>query len=353
MKILVINPGSTSTKIGVYEDTTLLWKNNIHYDADRLKEFKCVSDQYAYRKDLILSELGAAGYDINDFKAVIGRGGLLSPLEGGVYAVSQKMLDELKTAKREHASNLGAIIAHDIASSIDGCRSFIADPVVVDELQDVARLSGLPELPRVSIFHALNQKAIARRYAKEVGKQYEDMNLIVVHMGGGISIGAHSHGRVIDVNNALDGEGPLSPERAGTLPAGALVDLCFSGEYDKKEVKRMVCGKGGMVAHLGTNDGRVAEDAALAGDEKARLVNEAMIYGVAKSVGEMFVVLRCQVDAILVTGGMAHSKYLMDMLSSYIDRLAPIKIYPGEDELGALAENAYNVLTGIYEVKTY
>ena len=302
MKILVINPGSTSTKIGVYEDTTLLWKNNIHHDADRLKEFKCVSDQYAYRKDLILSELGAAGYDINDFKAVIGRGGLLSPLEGGVYAVSQKMLDELKTAKREHASNLGAIIAHDIASSIDGCRSFIADPVVVDELQDVARLSGLPELPRVSIFHALNQKAIARRYAKEVGKQYEDMNLIVVHMGGGISIGAHSHGRVIDVNNAL---------------------------------------------------GRVAEDAALAGDEKARLVNEAMIYGVAKSVGEMFVVLRCQVDAILVTGGMAHSKYLMDMLSSYIDRLAPIKIYPGEDELGALAENAYNVLTGIYEVKTY
>lgn len=353
MKILVINPGSTSTKIGVYENVDLLWKTNIHHDTDYLKAYKCVSDQFAYRKELILSELKNAGFDINDFKAVIGRGGLLSPLEGGVYEVNQKMLDDLKTTKREHASNLGAIIAHDIASMVDGCKSYIADPVVVDELQDVARVTGVPELPKISIFHALNQKAIARRYAREVGKKYEDLNLVVVHLGGGISVGAHCHGRVIDVNNALDGDGPLTPERAGTLPAGQLVDLCFSGKYEKGEIKKLICGKGGMVAFLGTNDARVAEDAALAGDARAKLVNDAMIYGIAKSIGAMHVVLFCQTDAILVTGGIAHSKFVVDRLTEYVGRLAPIKVYPGEDELGALAENAYNVLTGVCESKVY
>lgn len=353
MKILVINPGSTSTKIGVYEDTNLLWKKNIHHDSDHLKQFTSIAGQYPYRKELILSELRAEGFSSDDFRAVIGRGGLLSPLQGGVYAVNEKMIDELKHATREHASNLGAILAYDIAAAIDGCMAFIADPVVVDELDDVARVSGLPGLPRVSIFHALNHKAIAHRYARDMGRKYEELDLIVVHMGGGISVGAHRHGRVIDVNNALDGEGPLSPERAGTLPAGQLVDLCFSGNYDKAEIKKMISGKGGMVAHLGTNDARVAEDAALAGDAKARLINEAMIYGVAKLVGSMFVVLGCHADAILLTGGMAHSDYLTGMLRSYVGSLAPIVIYPGEDELGALAENAYNALTGAYEVKVY
>lgn len=352
MKILVINPGSTSTKIGVYEDLNLKWKTNIHHDTDELKKFTTISEQYDYRKELIVSELRKENIPL-DFNAVIGRGGLLHPLEGGVYKINRKMLDELTHPAREHACNLGALIAHEIASGINNCQSFIADPVVVDELQDIARITGLPELPRISIFHALNQKAIARRYAKETGKRYEDINIIVVHLGGGVSVGAHQHGKVIDVNNALDGEGPMSPERAGTLPAGQLTELCFSGKYTKQEVKKMICGKGGMVAHMNSNDALAIENAAVAGDKKAQLINEAMMYQVAKYVGAMHTALCCETEAILVTGGIARSKYCIDILMKYIGKLAPVKIYPGEDELGALAENAYNVLTNVYQAKEY
>lgn len=352
MRILVINPGSTSTKIAVYENLEQVWKTNIHHETEDLKSFKQISDQFGYRKELILSELKKAGQAI-DFNAIIGRGGLLHPLEGGVYTINQKMRDELMHPLREHACNLGALIAYEIAEEIDGCRSFIADPVVVDELEEVARITGIPQIKRISIFHALNQKAIARRYAKETGKKYEDLNLIVAHLGGGVSIGAHRKGKVIDVNNALDGDGPISPERAGSLPTGQLVDLCFSGEFTKEEVKKMLCGKGGMVAHLNTNNALAIEEDAIKGDEKSMLIMKVMIYQLAKSIGAMHAALKCQTDAILVTGGMAHSEILMNLLKDYIEGLAPIKVYPGEDELGALAENAYYVLTGEYKTKEY
>lgn len=352
MRILVINPGSTSTKIAVYDNLEQIWKANIHHETEDLKSFKHVSDQFGYRKELILSEIKKAGLPVN-FNAVIGRGGLLHPLEGGVYNINSKMRDELMHPLREHASNLGALIAYEIANEIDGCRSFIADPVVVDELEEVARITGIPEIRRISIFHALNQKAIARRYAKETGKRYEDLNLIVAHLGGGVSIGAHRKGKVIDVNNALDGDGPISPERAGSIPTGQLVELCFSGKYTKDEIKKMLCGKGGMVAHLKTNNALAIEEAAIKGDEKSMLIMKVMIYQLAKSIGAMHAALKCQTDAILVTGGMAHSKILMNLLNDYIENIAPVKVYPGEDELGALAENAYNVLTGEYTAKEY
>lgn len=352
MKILVINPGSTSTKIAVFEDEKQVWIKNIHHSADELKEFTRISDQYDYRKNYILAELKEAGYGI-DFDAVIGRGGLLHPISGGVYHVNEKMCEDLRNAKKEHASNLGALIAAEIAVLSHHCPAFIADPVVVDELQDVARVSGLSALPRISIFHALNQKAVARRFAAEQGKKYEEMDLIVAHLGGGISVGAHHHGRVIDVNNALDGEGPFSPERAGTLPAGQLVDLCFSGQYTQKEIKKMISGKGGLVDHLGTNDSLKAEQAAEAGDRKAILINEAMMYGVAKSIGAMHAVLKCKTEAILVTGGIAYSKPLMAFLKEFVQDMAPVHVYPGEDEMGALALNALNVLRGEFAAQEY
>lgn len=352
MRILVINPGSTSTKIAVYEDLEQIWKTNIHHEAEELKKFSAVSEQFGYRKELILSELKNAGQAV-DFNAVIGRGGLLNPLEGGVYNINEKMRNELLKPKREHACNLGALIAFEIAKSIENCSSFIADPVVVDEMDNIARITGIPEIQRISIFHALNQKAIARKFAKESGKDYESLNLVVAHLGGGVSIGAHRKGRVIDVNNALDGEGPISPERAGSIPAGQLVELCFSGKYTREEVKKMLCGKGGMVALSGTNNAKDVEDAAKEGDEKSELVISAMAYQIAKSIGMMHAALKCETDAILITGGMAYGKYLTDKIASYIDKLAPVKIYPGEDELGALAENAYNVLTGQCKAKEY
>lgn len=352
MKVLVINPGSTSTKIAVFEDGKQVWIKNIHHSTEELKDFARISDQYDYRKGYVLRELAEAGIEVA-FDAVIARGGLLHPISGGVYAVNQKMREDLLSAKKEHACNLGALIATEIACVSGGCPAFIADPVVVDEMEEVARVSGIAALPRVSIFHALNQKAIARRYAAEAGKKYEELNLVVAHLGGGISVGAHCHGRVIDVNNALDGEGPFSPERAGTLPAGQLVDLCFSGKYTQAEVKKMLCGKGGLVDLYGTNDCLTVEQAAEAGDKKAVLIMDAMIYGVAKNIGAMHAVLGCKTDAILVTGGIAYSKPLMAKLKERVEGMAPVVVYPGEDEMGALAMNAFKVLQGEFVAKQY
>ena len=352
MRILVINPGSTSTKIAIFEDLKQIWKNNIHHETEDLKKFDSVSKQFDYRKELIVSEIQKAGEAI-DFNAVIGRGGLLHPLEGGVYNINEKMRQELMHPLREHACNLGALIAYEISAGIPNCRAFIADPVVVDELDDVARITGIPEIQRISIFHALNQKAIARRYAAEHGKKYEELNLIVAHLGGGVSVGAHHNGRVIDVNNALDGEGPMSPERAGSIPAGQLVEMCFEGKYSKAEIKKMLCGKGGMVAHLNSNNAQAIDEAARNGDEKASAIAKAMMYQVAKYIGSMHAALCCKTEAVLVTGGIAYNEYFMNVLKEYAGGIAPIFIYPGEDELGALAENAYNVLTGVFEAKEY
>lgn len=349
--ILAINPGSTSTKIAVYETNKLIFIKNIKHSEDDLKDFQSISDQFQFRKEIILRELKEADIDINTIDAVVGRGGLLKPIKSGVYEVNERMLEDLKKGVLgQHASNLGGLIANDIALSLKNTRAFIADPVVVDEFQDVARISGHPEFERVSIFHALNHKAIARQHARSVGARYEDMNLIVAHLGGGISVGAHKKGKVIDVNQALDGDGPFSPERSGTLPVGALVKLCFSGKYTEKEIKKMIVGKGGFVAYLGTNNAYEVEMRVKEGDKKAILVHKAMAYQVAKEIGAMGAVLKGKVHAILLTGGIAYDQEFVSFVTEMVEHIAPVISYPGEDEMKALAANGLMVLEG--EVKT-
>lgn len=356
MKLLAINPGSTSTKIAVYDDLTPVFVQNLKHSADEISKYSSIIEQYDFRKNIIVDFLKSNGVELNTLDAIVGRGGLLKPIPGGVYKVNDAMIADLKTSERgEHASNLGGIIAFEIAKEAGtNIPSYIADPVVVDELDDIARFSGIPELPRVSIFHALNQKAVARRYARESGKKYEELNLIVAHLGGGISVGAHRGGRIIDVNNALDGEGPFSPERTGTLPVAALAKLCFSGKYQLHEVKKMITGKGGFVAYLGTNDAYDAELRAISGkDQLAHDVFFAMGYQVAKEIGSCSVVLDGKVDAVIITGGMARSKPLMEYMIPKVQFIAPVTVYPGEDEMQALSESVYYGIKGEIEIKEY
>ncbi len=345
-KILVINPGSTSTKIAVFNDDKAVFEKTLRHQGEELAPFANVAAQYEFRKDVIISLLEAEGIAI-DFDIIVGRGGLLHPVLSGVYEVNEAMRETLLAAQYgEHACNLGGLIAADIAKTV-GCKAVIADPVVVDELQDVARVSGHPLLPNRSIFHALNQKAIARRYAKDVNKKYEDMNVIVAHLGGGVSVGAHRKGMVVDVNNALGGNGPFSPERCGTLCASDLVKLCFSGEYTEAEVKKMLIGNGGLMAHLGLNDAYQVELRAEGGnDAEAKLVYDAMAYTVAKEIGAMSAVLCGDIDAILITGGIAYGKGFCKYIADMVGKFAPVKVYPGEDELGALALSGLRVLNG-------
>lgn len=352
MKILAINPGSTSTKIAVYEDETPLLVRNIRHTVDELSVFPNVTDQFEFRKSLVLRELEANGIPF-EFDAIVGRGGLVKPIPGGVYEVNEAMKRDTVHAMRTHACNLGGLIADELAASLPGCRAFIADPGVVDELDDVARITGSPLMPRITIWHALNQKAIARRYAKEHHTRYEDLDLIICHLGGGISVAAHKHGRAIDANNALDGEGPFSPERAGTLPAGQLIDLCFSGKFTKDELKRRISGRAGLTAHLGTTDVPTIIQSIEAGDKHAELILDAMIYNVAKTIGSEAVVLYGKVDAILLTGGIAYSDYVVSRLKKRISFLAPVFVYPGEDEMEALALNALGALRGELPVSVY
>jgi butyrate kinase len=353
-KILVINPGSTSTKVAVYEGHKSVFLKTIRHSSEQISCFNSIADQYEFRKEIILSELLQSDIDIENIVAVVGRGGLVRPIESGVYEVTEKLKEDLRhSIQGEHASNLGGLIADDIAKSIKNARAFIADPVVVDELIPEARISGLPEMPRRSVFHALNQKMVAKNYAKSLDRKYEDMNLIVAHLGGGISIGVHRKGRVIDVNNALDGYGPFSPERAGTLPTGNLVDLCFSGKYTQQEIKKMINGKGGLIAHTGTNMASELEERSKNGDEHAALILRAMGFQIAKSIGSSAAVLCGKVDAIIITGGIAHDKKLCDQIKEMTGFIAPIVIMPGEDEMRALAENALAVLNGETELKIY
>lgn len=338
--ILTINPGSTSTKFGVFIGTDPVFIKTIRHSNEELEPFEKITDQFNFRKNLILDEVRDAGIQLDSIRAVVGRGGLLKPIESGVYAVNEAMLRDLRNSPLgEHASNLGGLIAWDIAHSLPDAGAYIANPVVVDELDDVARLSGHPLFPRISIFHALNQKAVARQHAKSVLRKYEEMNLIVVHLGGGISVGAHCQGRVVDVNQALDGDGPFSPERTGTLPAGALVRMCFSGKYSEKQILKMIKGEGGLVAYLGTNSAYEVSQMVEQGNENAALVYQAMAYQVAKEIGAMATVLRFQVDSILITGGIAHDKYFVNQIIERVHRIAPVHVYPGEDELKALAMN--------------
>lgn len=352
VRILVINPGSTSTKIAVYEDERPLLVRNIRHTVDELSAFVAVTDQFDFRKSLVLRALEAEEIPFA-FDAIIGRGGLVKPIPGGVYEVNEAMKRDTLHAMRDHACNLGGLIADDLAQRLPGCRAFIADPGVVDELDDVARLSGSPLLPRITIWHALNQKAIARRFAAEQGRRYEELDLIICHLGGGISIAAHRQGRAIDANNALDGEGPFSPERAGTLPAGQLIDLCFSGKLTREELKKRISGRAGLTAYLGTTDVLGIVHSIEAGDEHARLVLDAMIYNIAKGIGAAATVLCGKMDAILLTGGIAHSDYVISRLKERISFLAPIHVYPGEDEMEALALNALGALRGELSVAVY
>lgn len=353
-KILVINPGSTSTKIGVYEDEKQLFEETLRHSTQEIAQFSSIVEQKDFRKKMILDFLKKNSFDISTLNVIVGRGGLLKSIPGGTYAVSDAVVKDLKEAKRgEHASNLGGLLAREIGDSI-GVPSYIVDPVVVDEMNDVARYSGVPELPRISTFHALNQKAVAKRYAKEQGKSYDTLRLIVVHMGGGVSVGAHCCGRVIDVNNALDGDGPFSPERAGGVPAGQLVKLCFCGKYTQGEIYKKLVGAGGMNAYVGTNDMReVSKKAFDENDAKVKEIFDAFVYQVCKEIGAMAAVLDGKVDQIILTGGIAYGKEVTSAIEKKVGFIAPITVYPGEDELLALAQGAIRVLNGEESAKEY
>lgn len=353
VKSLIINPGSTSTKIGVFEDETLLFDETLRHPTEEIAKYDSIIDQKDFRKNIIVDFLKEKNFDINTLDVIVGRGGLLKPIPSGTYAVTDELLNDLMVGVQgQHASNLGGILAREIGDSI-GVPSYIVDPVVVDEMMPVARYSGVPELPRTSIFHALNQKAVARRYAKETGISYDSLNLIVVHLGGGVSVGAHRNGKVVDIFNALDGDGAFSPERAGSVPSGALIKMCFSGQYTEKEVYKKIVGNGGFNAYLGTNDMRDVEKLVYAGDENALLLREAFIFQLSKDIGSMAAVLEGKIDQIIVTGGIANDKDVMDGLKKYCQWIAPFTIYPGEDELLALALGGLRVINGEEEPGKY
>lgn len=346
IKSLIINPGSTSTKIGVFEDETLLFEETLRHSTEEISKYDCIVDQKDFRREIIMNLLKKKNFDIKSLDMVVGRGGMLKPIPGGTYEVTDELLHDLEIGKQgQHASNLGGILAREIGDSI-GVPSYIVDPVVVDELCDLARFSGVPELPRTSVFHALNQKAVAKRYAKEIGKPYDSLNLIVVHMGGGVSVGAHKNGRIIDVFNALDGDGAFSPERAGGVPSGALIKMCFSGKYTEQEVYKKFVGGGGFTAYLGSNDMRDIENRSLAGDPEAIKIRSAFVFQVTKDIGAMACVLKGKVDQIIITGGIGYDKGIVNGITETVNWIAPITLYPGEDELLALVQGGLRVING-------
>jgi butyrate kinase len=343
--ILVINPGSTSTKIAVYRGASKVLAGQVHHTSEELAAFKRIADQHEFRQGVILGFLEENGFDLQTLSAVVGRGGMLAPMDSGTYQVTDEMMDYLANNPTEHASNLGAILAGEVAS-IAGCPAFIVDPVVVDEMDDVARVTGIPEIRRKSIFHALNQKAVARQAARRLGRTYEETRLVVAHLGGGISVAAHRGGKVVDVNNALNGDGPMGPERAGSLPAWQLVELVLSGRYGREELKKLVTGRGGLVAHLNTNDVRDVRRRIAGDDRYADLVYRAMAYQAAKEIGSMAVALEGRIDAIVLTGGMAHDRAFIDLLRKRVSFLSEVMVFPGEDEMASLAMGAFRVLNG-------
>ena len=345
-KILTINPGSTSTKIAVFKNEELLYEKTLRHSSEEITKYEKIADQFEFRKSVIEEALKEANIKLEDLDAIVGRGGLLRPIQGGTYKVSEVMVEDLKVGiLGQHASNLGGIIAKEMADEVS-IPSFIVDPVVVDEMEDVARISGVPEIPRVSIFHALNQKAIGRRAAQDMNKKYEDCNFLIVHMGGGVTVAANRKGKVIDNTNGLDGEGPFSPERSGGLPVGGLMRLCYGDELSKSELGKRIKGNGGVVAYLGTNDIRDVEDMISKGDEKANLIYEAMVYQICKEIGAYATVLKGDVDAIILTGGIAYSKKIREEIESRVKFIAPVISYPGEDEMIALAQGGLRVLNG-------
>ena len=351
-RILAINPGATSTKCAIYDGEQLVLKKTVEHHGEDLKGFAKVFEQKQYRMDLILQTLAAEGIALDSLRAVVGRGGLMKPLKSGTYAVSAKMVDDLEHRPQgEHASNLGAALALDLATRL-GIPAFIVDPVSVDEMEPVARVSGMPELPRVSLVHALNHKAVARKVAKEKGRRYEDLNLIVAHLGTGISVAPHRKGLMIDVSNGKD-EGAFSPDRSGGLPSSTLMKLCYSGKYTQQELAARMMGKGGMFGYLGTTDVREAEKRAAEGDEQASLVLDAMAYQTAKEISAMAAVLAGEVDYIVLTGGIAYSQRIVEAIANRVKFIAPVEVSPGEEELESLACGALRVLRGEEAAKVY
>jgi len=352
-KILVINPGSTSTKVAIFSNEQLLSEKKIEHSSKELSNFNKIIDQYHFRQDIILSFLKEKGINLATLDAVVGRGGLLKPIASGIYRINEKMLEDLRRGViGEHASNLGGLLAYGIAENLS-IPSYIVDPVVIDEMKPVARISGMPEIPRISILHALNQKAVARKAALGLGKKYEKLNFIIAHLGGGISVGTHCKGMVIDVNNALNGEGSFTPERSGGVPVGGLVELCFSGKFTKDEMMKKIKGKGGLVAYLNTNDVRKVAKMIKHGDKKAKLILEAMAYQVAKEIGAGATVLKGQIDAIILTGGIAYNNEFINMVRDRVSFLSLVMVYPGEEEMLSLCEGVLRVLKGEEVEKIY
>jgi len=352
--IIAINPGATSTKIAVYHSNKFVFLKTLRHECDELTAFKSTLDQLDFRLNLVLNEVLENHVPFDKVGLILARGGLIHPIESGVYEVNEAMIKDLEEGiMGDHASNLGGLIANRLLNKFPNAKAYIADPVVVDELQDVARISGHPEFQRISIFHALNQKSTARTYAHSRGMEYEDLNLIIAHLGSGISVGAHKKGRVIDVNNGLDGEGPFGPERSGTLPAGALARYCFKKSTDLNEVQQMLIGKGGLFAYLGHKDAQKLEKLARVGNPGAKLLQEAMAYQVSKEIGSMAAVLGGEVHAIILTGGIAHNPDLTGYIKEHVGFIAPVFIYPGEDEMRALALNGAMLLSGKITASEY
>lgn len=351
--ILVINPGSTTTKISLFADENELFTETIHHKLEELSRFNRASDQDLYRMQIIIGFLKKQQVDATTINAIVGRGGMLKPITGGTYRVNQQMVADLrKGVQGDHPSNCGGLIAYAMANNI-GCEAFIVDPVVVDELQEIARLSGMPLIRRRSIFHALNQKAVARAAARKLGKKYSQVNLIVAHLGGGITVGAHRQGEVIDVNNGLDGDGPYSPERSGGVPVGDLVRACYSGDYTFAEMRKLVKGHGGVVGYLGTNDMREVEAEAENGNQKYGLIFEGIAYQVAKEIGACAAVLQGKVDVVCLTGGLIRSHLIEKWIRKRVEWIAPVMLFPGEEEMKSLAAGALRVLRGEEEAKEY
>lgn len=354
MRILAVNPGSTSTKVSVFENEKEVWDLKLSHSPEELSPFGAnIFEQYGFRRNVIVAALQEAGYPIESFNGIVGRGGLVKPIPGGTYLVDQNLLKDLEIGiLGQHASNLGGPIAAELALTAN-CPAYIVDPVVVDEMEPIARFTGNPLLSRRSIFHALNQKAVARKAADQLHKKYEECNFVVIHLGGGISVGAHRKGKVVDVNNALDGDGPFTPERSGGLPVGDFAKLCYSGNYTLDDIKKMIKGQGGIVAYLGTNDMMKVEDEVEKGNQEWLRVYQAMAYQIGKETGAMAAVLHGEIDAIVVSGGIAYDKKFINWLKDMIEFIAPVVVYPGEMEMEALALGAFRVLTKQEKPKIY
>lgn len=351
--ILAINPGSTSTKISVFLDEKETLSEVIRHPSEETQHFQSIYDQLEYRKSAVLRKLKEKNIDLNSLDAIVARGGNCKPVIGGTYLVNEAMLEDLKVGVMgQHASNLGGIIADAIAKPLD-LNAYVVDPVIVDEFEPLARFSGTPEIERKSKDHPLNSKAVGRAAAKMMGGKYEDFNFLIAHLGGGISVSAHRKGKAIDVNNALDGDGPMSPERCGGIPFGSLIEICFSGKYTKEQLRKKLIGGGGLIAYLGTNDGREIDKRIKAGDEKARLVYEAMAYQISKEIGAEAAVLKGDVDAIILTGGLAYDKLIVEWITERVRFIAPVMVFPGENEMEAMTAGVLRVLRNEEELKLY